>query len=202
MNSRRSALRKFNQAHWVKRPFHPFIKCRKLRVFMCFARTKHSMKHGRKNKDAAASSKSKLLMSTMPPTLDKQEASFMYFQLFIDILLRMDNSYSNALQELAENVRKQCEGSTVKLDNIKEFEENYSAEKAIWWYTQNHELLRSVDKNFEAEEKRIQDNGLKFQSKNETYNVQIKIENIMKGLKVRMTEPGLGGGQCLMYRTK
>ncbi|CAF1249230.1 unnamed protein product [Didymodactylos carnosus] len=43
-----------------------------------------------------------------------------------------------------------------------------------------HDNKRIIAENREQQSKQ---QGLKFQSKNETYNVQIKIENIMKDLK-------------------
>ncbi|CAF1567730.1 unnamed protein product, partial [Didymodactylos carnosus] len=67
---------------------------------------------------------------------------------------------------------------------------------------ENHELLRFVNEKFEYEEKSLEENGLTFQYKNETYSVKIKIEASMKDMKVRMAESGLGGAECLMCSTK
>ncbi|CAF5095112.1 unnamed protein product [Rotaria sp. Silwood1] len=55
---------------------------------------------------------------------------------------------------------------------------------------------------YENQEKSLEQNGLTFQYKNETYNVKIKIEASMKDMKIRMAESGLGGAQCLMCSTK
>ncbi|CAF4068911.1 unnamed protein product [Rotaria sordida] len=67
---------------------------------------------------------------------------------------------------------------------------------------ENHELFRFVNETYEHQEKSLEQNGLIFQYKNETYNVKIKIEASMKDMKVRMAESGLGGAQCLMCSTK
>ena len=67
---------------------------------------------------------------------------------------------------------------------------------------ENHELLRFVNETYEYQEKSLEQNGLTFQYKNETYNVKITIEASMKDMKVRMAESGLGGAQCLMCSTK
>ena len=67
---------------------------------------------------------------------------------------------------------------------------------------ENHELLRFVNEKYEHQEKNLEQNGLTFQYKNETYDVKIKIEASMKGMKVRMAESGLGDAQCLMCSTK
>ncbi|CAF1445777.1 unnamed protein product [Didymodactylos carnosus] len=67
---------------------------------------------------------------------------------------------------------------------------------------ENRELLRFVNEKFEHHEKNLEENGLTFQYKNDTYNVKIKIEASMKDMKVRMAESGLEGAECLMCSTK
>ncbi|CAF0762234.1 unnamed protein product [Didymodactylos carnosus] len=61
---------------------------------------------------------------------------------------------------------------------------------------ENHELLRFVSEQFEHQEKSLEENGLTFQYKYETYNVRIEIEASMKDMKVRIAESGLGGAEC------
>ncbi|CAF3770943.1 unnamed protein product [Rotaria sp. Silwood1] len=67
---------------------------------------------------------------------------------------------------------------------------------------EKHDLLRFVNETYEHQEKSLEQNGLTFQYKNETYNVKINIEASMKDMKVRMAETGLEGAQWLMCSTK
>ncbi|CAF1148463.1 unnamed protein product [Didymodactylos carnosus] len=98
-------------------------------------------------KDVARSSNNELPMSVMPTDAsNKQEASFMYFRLLIDILLRTDNSHSGAKRGMISECRQQYAENDVELANIDDFEKNYSSDKAIWWYTRECFVYRMLNK--------------------------------------------------------
>ncbi|CAF3559561.1 unnamed protein product, partial [Adineta steineri] len=66
--------------------------------------------------------------------LNQLEPTFMYTQLFKEILL--DIKYGpNAIQDLAACCCSVFSGNTIELQVINEFERDYRPKKAIWWYT-------------------------------------------------------------------
>ena len=70
------------------------------------------------------------------PTIDlnRLEPLFMYTKLFKNILL--DMSYSQQSRaDLLNYCRKIYAGNSYQLEIIDEFERDYSADKAVWWYT-------------------------------------------------------------------
>ncbi|CAF2853465.1 unnamed protein product [Rotaria sp. Silwood2] len=90
--------------------------------------------------------------NTASPELKSHNIAFMYFHLLIDILLKMSaNIDSSSKQDLINHLRRvNNEQSALKV--IDEFEQNYKAENAIWWYTRDtflyvqlNEALRRSD---------------------------------------------------------
>lgn len=78
---------------------------------------------------------------------DSKNALFMYFQLLIDILLQMTNDQnSRAKQELIDHFKRIYEENEVQEKVIEEFENDYQAEKAIWWYTRPTFLYNTLNK--------------------------------------------------------
>ena len=65
---------------------------------------------------------------------DTLEPSFMYTQIFKDYLLRMDFD-EHSRRFFIDYCREKLPHSEFKIKLLKEFEEEYSAEKVIWWYT-------------------------------------------------------------------
>ncbi|CAF0779103.1 unnamed protein product [Adineta steineri] len=66
--------------------------------------------------------------------LNQLEPTFMYTQLFKEILL--DIKYGpRAIKDLAACCREAFIGNTIELQLIKEFERDYHPQQAIWWYT-------------------------------------------------------------------
>ncbi|CAF1334267.1 unnamed protein product [Adineta steineri] len=66
--------------------------------------------------------------------LNQLEPTFMYTQLFKEILL--DIKYdTTAIQDLAACCREVFPGYPVELQLINDFERDYRPQKAIWWYT-------------------------------------------------------------------
>ncbi|CAF1063690.1 unnamed protein product [Didymodactylos carnosus] len=80
-------------------------------------------------------------MRVMSPnaSFNRQEASFIYFQLLINILLRIEDTNGNARKEIIDECRQQYAGNDKELKNIDDFEMTYSVNKAVWWY--NHECF-------------------------------------------------------------
>ena len=66
--------------------------------------------------------------------LNELESTFMYTQIFKEILLDIDYS-DNAIQDLATCCREVFLDNSMELQVINEFEHDYVPEKAIWWYT-------------------------------------------------------------------
>jgi hypothetical protein len=59
---------------------------------------------------------------------------FLWFQFFIEIILRM-GSMSNAMNDLIAMCTQVYKGNNVEQDNIREFQSNCSATDAIKWCT-------------------------------------------------------------------
>ncbi|CAF1418187.1 unnamed protein product [Adineta steineri] len=66
--------------------------------------------------------------------LNQLEPTFMYTQLFKEILLDMEYSDA-AIKDLAVCCREVFSGNTIELQIINEFERDYNPQQAIWWYT-------------------------------------------------------------------
>ena len=85
--------------------------------------------------------------------LNQLEPSFMYTQLFKDILLDMEFDETNR-QQLVEYVRETYDGNQTELNVINEFERDYDSSKAIWWYTREcftYQMLNRALRQLEAD---------------------------------------------------
>ncbi|CAF1293772.1 unnamed protein product [Didymodactylos carnosus] len=83
---------------------------------------------------------------------DQRNASFMYFVLFIDILRAMPKNPKKGKEELVKEWERRCHKIEDLRDNkekekeiIKEFNDSYSPEKSIWWYTRICGLFRMLN---------------------------------------------------------
>lgn len=72
------------------------------------------------------------------------EPSFMYTQIFKEILLEIDHS-EEAFNDFIRIWRREFAGNTVKLNIIDEFERNYSPQSAIYWYTREYFLYQTLN---------------------------------------------------------
>jgi tetratricopeptide (TPR) repeat protein len=70
---------------------------------------------------------------------------FLHSQLLIDCLLRMKSNLTDK-NELINLCRKIYENYPNELNIIKEFEENYLPNQALWWYTRESFLYRLLNK--------------------------------------------------------
>ena len=80
----------------------------------------------------------------------------MWFQLFIEVLIRMHHK-SSERKELIDICKKSYRDNHEEMKIIDEFENNYKPENAIWWYTRESCLYRMLNKAL-----RVQDFDLLF----------------------------------------
>ncbi|CAF0716866.1 unnamed protein product [Adineta steineri] len=83
--------------------------------------------------------------------LNQLEPTFMYTQIFKEILLDIDYD-RKAIRYLAACCREVFSGNTIELQVINEFERDYDPQQAIWWYTREcftykmlNQALRTLD---------------------------------------------------------
>ena len=96
------------------------------------------------------------VISHSSKSLQAHNAIFMWFQLFIEVLLRMHHK-STDRKELIDICKKSYKGNKQEMDIIKEFEKNYKCENAIWWYTREACFYRMMNKAL-----RVQDYDILF----------------------------------------
>ncbi|CAF1462350.1 unnamed protein product [Adineta steineri] len=66
--------------------------------------------------------------------LNQLEPTFMYTQLFKEILLNIEYG-SKAINDLTACCREVFSGNSIELKTINEFQRDYRPQNAIWWYT-------------------------------------------------------------------
>ena len=71
--------------------------------------------------------------------------NFLHSQLLIDTLLRM-KSNSTDKNELITICRQEYENNPNELTILDEFQKDYTADRALWWYTRESFLYRSLNK--------------------------------------------------------
>ncbi|CAF0741148.1 unnamed protein product [Adineta steineri] len=83
--------------------------------------------------------------------LNQLEPTFMYTQLFKEILLDIKYDHK-AIQDLAACCREIFAGNPTELQVINEFEHDYRSKRALWWYTREcftykmlNQALRTLD---------------------------------------------------------
>ncbi|CAF4676879.1 unnamed protein product [Rotaria socialis] len=70
---------------------------------------------------------------------------FVHSQLLIDCLLRI-KSTSAAKNELLTVCKEEYEGNKAELEILREFQQDYSPDHALWWYTRNSFVYRLLNK--------------------------------------------------------
>ncbi|CAF2058463.1 unnamed protein product [Rotaria magnacalcarata] len=70
---------------------------------------------------------------------------FIYWQILIDILLQMD-SMPNDMIDFLSLCRMQYKGNKVHLNIIREFQQNYRPDAAIWWFTRDTFISQLLNK--------------------------------------------------------
>jgi tetratricopeptide (TPR) repeat protein len=93
------------------------------------------------------------LYEKQKPTRDlsKESASFLWFQLLKDVLLRMPSS-EEAKNEMIEQCRQYYRGNPEELRNIDEFARTYTANDTIYWYTKQCFIYRLCNKALRTED--------------------------------------------------
>ncbi len=96
------------------------------------------------------------VISHSSKSLQAHNAIFMWFQLFIEVLLRMHHK-STDRKELIDICKKNYKGNEQEMMIIDEFEKKYKADNAIWWYTREACFYRMMNKAL-----RVQDYDILF----------------------------------------
>ncbi|CAF3606883.1 unnamed protein product [Rotaria sp. Silwood1] len=96
------------------------------------------------------------IITSSSQSLQVRNAIFLWFQLFIEVLLRMHHK-SNDRKELLNICKLSYKDNVKEIKTIDEFEKNYKAENAIWWYTRESCFYRMMNKAL-----RVQDFDMLF----------------------------------------
>ena len=81
----------------------------------------------------------------------EESASFLWFQLFKDILLQMPRS-EQAKQDMIDQCKRFYRGNTEELQLIEEFERTYTRSDTIRWYTKQCFIYRLCNKALRTED--------------------------------------------------
>ena len=93
------------------------------------------------------------LYEKQKPTRDlsQESASFLWFQLFKDVLLRMPRS-DEAKREMIDQCRQYYRGNPDELDEIDTFARTYTNDETIRWYTKQCFIYRLCNKALRTED--------------------------------------------------
>lgn len=83
--------------------------------------------------------------------LDEDPGSFLWFQLLLRALIRM-NSSEKAKIDMIEQCRTYFQDNPATLRQIDEFEQTYESDKAIAWYTRDSFIYRIVNRALRTED--------------------------------------------------
>ncbi|UJR12274.1 hypothetical protein I4U23_016451 [Adineta vaga] len=79
--------------------------------------------------------------------LANENGDFIWFQLFIETLLRMSNTaLHSSRKEFIELVRQQYHDDVAKLRIVDELQSTYQTDQAVWWYTRDSFLYVILNK--------------------------------------------------------
>ena len=76
---------------------------------------------------------------TTAKDISKEMGSILWFQLLVDVLLRMTHT-DDAKMELIQTWRENYTGNSSELIIIEEFERQFKRNKAVWWHTRESSL--------------------------------------------------------------
>jgi tetratricopeptide (TPR) repeat protein len=77
--------------------------------------------------------------------LNQLDSSFMYTQIFKEILLEMQHN-ERSIKDFIQFWRLQYINNTVKLEDIAEFERDYCPQSAITWYTREYFIFETLNR--------------------------------------------------------
>ncbi|CAF1611251.1 unnamed protein product, partial [Didymodactylos carnosus] len=83
--------------------------------------------------------------------LSKESVVFIWFQMLIEILLRMKHT-SETTNEMLDECRRYYFGNETVLKKINNFQQGYCSEQAVQWWTHDSFLYRLVNKAFRTED--------------------------------------------------
>ncbi|CAF0944509.1 unnamed protein product [Adineta ricciae] len=83
--------------------------------------------------------------------LNDDQVRFIWFQLLLDVLLRMPRSTNN-MTDMLEVARSYYRSDPIELKKINEFASTYQPSKAIWWYTHDSFVYRLLNRAFRTQD--------------------------------------------------
>ena len=92
--------------------------------------------------------------ATTDINLNQLEPSFMYTQLFKEVLFDMEHDRKKELRDLVKYCKEKYAGNPAQLALIEEFSHNYRPQQAIWWYTReafSYQMLNRALRLLEAD---------------------------------------------------
>ncbi|CAF1356904.1 unnamed protein product [Rotaria sordida] len=69
---------------------------------------------------------------------------FVFYQVFIDCILRLKSTEKDK-EELINVCKQQYQGNSIELSNLRNFQEDYSPEKVLWWYTKESFFYKTLN---------------------------------------------------------
>ena len=105
------------------------------------------------NQDSIAVSFITMQEGASSPNLDELEPTFMYTQIFKEILFEMEHN-EQSIKDLAIYCRGLYNKNSRELNVINEFERHYRPELSIWWYTREcftYQMLNRALRALEAD---------------------------------------------------
>ncbi|CAF1300706.1 unnamed protein product, partial [Didymodactylos carnosus] len=86
--------------------------------------------------------------------LTDSQVRFIWFQLLLDILLRLPRNMAD-MSDMVDVARAYYDTDPVESDKINEFERTYRSSQAIWWYTNDSFVYRLLNRAFRTQDIRI-----------------------------------------------
>ncbi|CAF3333543.1 unnamed protein product [Rotaria socialis] len=86
-----------------------------------------------------------IAMDILDRSATELNGNFLHDGLLIDVLIRMKPNEQDQ-KELIELSGKEYEGNKVELKLTKEFQKEYTLDRAIWWYTRESFVYRLLNK--------------------------------------------------------
>ncbi|CAF0821311.1 unnamed protein product [Rotaria sordida] len=77
--------------------------------------------------------------------LNNSNDKFIYSQIFIETLLQMD-SMPNDMNDFITLCRNQYKGNKFQLNILREFQQNYTSDYALWWFTRDTFISHLLNK--------------------------------------------------------
>jgi hypothetical protein len=69
---------------------------------------------------------------------------FVFSQVLIECLLRLKSTKDDT-NELIKHCKKVYEGNRFEMSNLREFQKQYSSDKAVWWYTRDTFFFKTLN---------------------------------------------------------